>query len=64
MGMSASPGVLPVRISGPFYIMTVSGPRHERKRQSTHGVKSNGDGTAGQILDGLTDVIDDGLVVL
>lgn len=56
--------VFPVRISGPFYGGLGNLSCKRKRIAGTHGVKSNGKGTAGLDLLGLTGVVDDGLVVL
>jgi hypothetical protein len=63
MGISASPGVLPVRISGPFFFLLAC---LDRSCWVTYGVESDSDRTAGEsiVFGRLTDVVDDRLVVL
>lgn len=65
MGMSLSPGVLPVRISGPFYeAVSVVSMEGEYGGGATHGIQGDGQGTASLGLGGLAGVIDNGLVIL
>ena len=65
MGMSWSPVVFPVRISGPFYkAESVPVRSKRRKTKQTYGVEGNGERTTSLDASGLAGVIDNGLVVL
>jgi hypothetical protein len=60
MGMSASPGVFPVRISGPFYCPSA----RLRQGRKAYRVKRNGKRAAGPLTFSLPGVVDDRLMVL
>jgi len=63
MGMSTSPGVFPVLISGPFYLL-VSLSVLYLFGLPAYCVEGNGYRSSRQIFGGLASIVNDGLVVL
>ena len=64
MGISASPGVFPVLISGPFYHIPVSNLFFIRNMVETNGIESNSHGATRNVFGRLADIVNDRLVVL